>query len=221
MEIIVAKSAGFCFGVKNAVERVEKELENGGLYTYGAIVHNKIVTEDLGKRGAKITENTDVFNDKVIFRAHGVRREVHEKFLENNNQVIDCTCPCVKKIHRLVDENTKESGLIVVGDEIHPEVVGIAGWANTEEIIYLKSVEDVKTTNFKNINYTIVVQTTFNLGKLNEILEALDGKISYTLFNTICKATSDRQEEAKQIAQKVDLMIVLGDVKSSNSNKLF
>ncbi len=221
MEIIVAKSAGFCFGVKNAVERVEKELESGSLYTYGAIVHNKIVTEDLGSRGAKITEDTNVFHEKVIFRAHGVKREIHEKFLENNNEVIDCTCPCVKKIHRLVDENTKESGLIIVGDEIHPEVVGIAGWANTDEIIYLKSVDDVKNNSFKNINYTIVVQTTFNLGKLNEILEALDGKITYKLFNTICKATSDRQEEAKQIAQKVDLMIVLGDVKSSNSNKLF
>ncbi len=143
MEIIVAKSAGFCFGVKNAVEKVEKELEKGELFTYGAIVHNKIVTNSLAEKGAKITETTDVYNDKVVFRAHGVRRDVHEKFLKNNNEVLDLTCPCVKKIHKIVEDNTENAGLIIIGDKNHPEVVGISGWAKTEDIIFLKEIDEV------------------------------------------------------------------------------
>ncbi len=221
MEIILAKTAGFCFGVKNAVESVEKELEKGELFTYGAIVHNKIVTNSLAEKGAKITEDTEVYNDKVVFRAHGVKREVHEKFLENNNEVIDLTCPCVKKIHRIVDENTKNAGLIIVGDKNHPEVIGISGWSNTKDILYLKDLSEIENTIFENEKYIVVVQTTFTKSKLNEILEGLERKVDYTLFNTICDATSNRQEEVAQIAQKVDCMLVLGDIKSSNSNKLY
>lgn len=221
MDVIVAKTAGFCFGVKTAVDRVEKELDSGELYTYGAIVHNKIVTDDLFKRGAKIIENTDISNSKVIFRAHGVRRDVHNKFLENNNNVIDCTCPCVKKIHKLVEENTRERGLIIIGDKNHPEVIGISGWSNSDDIIYITSEDKVQNLEFNSKEYVIVVQTTFNNDKLLQILDRLDSEISYKLFNTICKATSERQKEVGEIAQKVDYMIVLGDKKSSNSNKLY
>ncbi len=227
MEINLAKSAGFCFGVENAVKRVTKELENGELYTYGAIVHNKNVTNELAEKGAKITETTDIYNSKVIFRAHGVGREVHETFLNNGNEVIDCTCPCVKKIHNLVADNTDsedfEKGLIIVGDEKHPEVIGIAGWSKTNNIFYIKSIEDIDSIDLKKCKtYTIVVQTTFNNGKLNEIVEKLENfKVNYKLFNTICSATSERQDEVLKLAKNSDVMIVLGDKKSSNSNKLF
>ncbi len=221
MEIIVAKTAGFCFGVENAVKKVEEELAKGELYTYGEIVHNKTVTDDLAKRGAKITNTTDLHNEKVVFRAHGVKRDVHNQFLENNNEVVDCTCPCVKKIHRLVDENTVENGLIIVGDENHPEVVGISGWANTKNINFVKTLEEAEKIKLDtSIKYIVVVQTTFNAKKLEEIINVLEGKVEIKLFNTICKATADRQEEVVKIAKEVDYMIVLGDKKSSNSNKL-
>ncbi|MGE4214942.1 MAG: bifunctional 4-hydroxy-3-methylbut-2-enyl diphosphate reductase/30S ribosomal protein S1 [Anaerotignaceae bacterium] len=224
MEITVAKSAGFCFGVNRAMEAVYAAIGTGTLYTYGPIIHNKTVTDNLAKQGVKSIDNLDGIDEgTIVIRSHGVGEAVYTAIEKKGLVIIDGTCPFVKKIHNIVYKDYQEgSKIIIVGSRIHPEVMGINGWCNNDAII-IESVEEVNNLELKqNNNYSVVVQTTFRRNKFDNITDALrEKKIDAKIYNTICSATDERQKEAIEISKKMDKMIVIGDKNSSNTQKLY
>lgn len=224
MEITVAKSAGFCFGVNRAIEAVYAAIGTGTLYTYGPIIHNKTVTDNLAKQGVKSIENLDGIDEgTIVIRSHGVGEIVYKQIEKKGLKIIDGTCPFVKKIHSIVHKDYKEgSKIIIVGSKIHPEVMGINGWCNNDAMI-VESIEEVSNLEIKENNkYSVVVQTTFRRNKFDNIVEALQKKkIDAKIYNTICSATDERQKEAIEISKIMDKMIVIGDKNSSNTQKLY
>ena len=230
MEIITAKSAGFCFGVKRAVDTVYAKIEKGGsIYTLGPIIHNDRVVLDLEEKGVRVIndpkELAEVKGSTVIIRSHGVPRSVFDELTESDITVVDATCPFVKKIHRIVEEESRAGKkVIVVGDRSHPEVEGIVGWcdANNPASVIENEDEARVFSQDDNRDITVVSQTTFRPGKYKDIVEILRKKgYNVNVVNTICNATNERQEEARKIASQVDMMIVIGDSKSSNTQKLY
>jgi 4-hydroxy-3-methylbut-2-enyl diphosphate reductase len=226
VEIILSKTAGFCFGVKRAVELAYSKAGSGNVYTYGPIIHNKEVTSDLEKKGVYVTENFDCCKDggEIIIRSHGVPKSVYDELERRGIKYTDCTCPFVKKIHNIVREAHSVDGrnIIIIGNATHPEVIGINGWCDNSAVI-LNSLEEAENFQPKEgEKYSLAVQTTFQIDVYNRILECLKNKIPNLKVNyTICSATNDRQKEAVEIAKKVDAMIVLGDKNSSNTRKLY
>ena len=238
MEVIRAKSAGFCFGVKRAVEtvyeQVEKEKEKQ-IYTYGPIIHNEEVIKDMEKHGVKVLRSEEELEalkeGLVIIRSHGVPKRICDRLEKKGISYVDATCPFVKRIHNIVqEESRKGKTIIIIGDPSHPEVQGIRGWVegavfiirNQEEAesFFLPSGEDKKTS--ENPSVSIVAQTTFNYKKFKELVEIISKKgYDINVLNTICNATKERQTEAQSIAEEVDAMIVIGDKHSSNTQKLF
>ena len=228
-KVIVAKTAGFCFGVKRAVNTVYEQIESGDkdIYTYGPIIHNEEVVNDLAKRGVKVLDNeADIeAGDKgtVIIRSHGVEKRIYDIIDRKNLKLVDATCPFVKKIHNIVYEKGKEGyEIIIIGNEKHPEVEGIKGWC-VGHVTVINSEEEAK--NYRPVNpekVCLVSQTTYNYNKFHKLVEII-GKIAYNVIivNTICNATNERQVEARQIASKVDSMIVIGGKSSSNTQKLY
>ncbi len=230
MEVILAKTAGFCFGVERAVNMVHEQVEKGvsPLYTYGPIVHNEQVVADFETKGVSVISSPEelsaITEGTVVVRAHGVGPDVYEIIARNHLTLIDATCPFVKKIHRIVEEKSAEGYTIVIaGDASHPEVQGIMGWCKNSRVIVVNSIEE--TENFQNPNgekLCLVSQTTFNAKKFELFVEVFKKK-SYTciVVNTICNATDERQKEACEIASKADVMIVIGGRSSSNTRKLY
>ncbi|MGN1146773.1 MAG: 4-hydroxy-3-methylbut-2-enyl diphosphate reductase, partial [Lachnospiraceae bacterium] len=227
MEVILAKSRGFCFGVKRAVETVYEQAKNGNIYTYGAIVNNEEVVEDLQKKGVRVLADREelagVKDGTVIIRAHGVAKDVYEQIERQGLKLVDATCPFVKRIHRIVEKESGEGKqIVVIGNPGHPEVEGIVGWSKTPAIIIetLEEAENFKPEKGKEIY--IVSQTTFNYNKFQHIVEIFQKKVyNVSVANTICNATEERQKEAKEIAASVDAMIVIGGRHSSNTRKLY
>jgi 4-hydroxy-3-methylbut-2-enyl diphosphate reductase len=226
--VVLAKSAGFCFGVKRAVDCVYEKLNSGKIYTYGPIIHNKKVTDDLQAHGVEVIESLDdVDTDgEVIIRSHGIPPQVYAALDSHGLKYTDCTCPFVKKIHKIVKKSYEDEQrcIIIVGNRVHPEVVGINGWCNNTAVIINSPEEavELKTEIDKTKKWALVVQTTFQIDVFNSIMSVLgNGFNDLKLYNTICNATSDRQKEAVEIAKSVDYMVVLGDNKSSNTRKLF
>ncbi len=230
MEIKVAKTAGFCFGVKRAVETVydQVEKEKGKqIYTYGPIIHNDEVVKDMQKRGVKVIQTEEELenleNGVVIIRSHGVPKRIYDKLAEKNIACVDATCPFVKKIHNIVKrESEAGSQIVIIGNNEHPEVEGVKGWS-TSPVTVIQTMEDVN--NFepdRSGKVCIVSQTTFNYKKFEELVEIISKKrYDISVLNTICNATTERQTEARSIAEGVDAMIVIGDKHSSNTQKLF
>ncbi len=222
MEVILAKSAGFCFGVKLAVDCVYEKSKDDKIYTYGPIIHNKNVVKDLEKQGVEIIESLEKdINGKVVIRSHGVPPSVYRLLEEKNIQYLDCTCPFVKKIHRIVDENYKNGkSIIIIGNKNHPEIIGINGFCDNTALI-ANSLEEFEKLNIEdNKEYVLVSQTTFDTTIFEKLLNIIKNN-NIKVFNTICSATNDRQKEALQLSKQVDYMIVLGDVNSSNTQKLY
>ena len=228
MDVKVAKTAGFCFGVKRAVEEVYKvaETTKGTVYTYGPIIHEEVVS-DLEKKGVKVLETEEDLKNltegTVIIRSHGVPKYIYELLEERNISYVDVTCPFVLKIHRIVEkESAQGKHIVIVGDPNHPEVVGIKGWCQGKATI-IKTKEDAKSFLAESgEKLCIVSQTTFNYNNFQEIVEILSEKgYDKLVLNTICNATQDRQSEAAQIAKQVDAMIVVGGKHSSNTQKLY
>ena len=229
MEITVAKTAGFCFGVKRAVEKVYDQIATGKkpIYTYGPIIHNEEVVRDLEEKGVQVIASKEELETLkegvVVIRSHGVGREIYELLERQGLDLVDATCPFVKKIHKIVREQC-EAGrrVIIVGNEHHPEVEGIKGWGN-EYTLAVESLEEFENLALRpDEKLCIVAQTTFNYNKFQDLVE----KISKTYYdilvlNTICNATQERQVEARQIASQVDVMIVIGGKNSSNTQKLY
>lgn len=230
MEVIIAKTAGFCFGVKRAVDRVYEEIEKNSvrpIYTFGPIIHNEEVVRDLEQKGVTVIDDEDGLNALesgiVIIRSHGVSRRVYELLKRPQIEIIDVTCPFVKKIHRIVDEQSRQGKrIVIIGNPKHPEVEGIVGWSNSEAFA-AETVQDVEKLPFSNDEkLCIVSQTTFNYKKFQYLVEKISEKgYDINVLNTICNATHERQVEAKQIAGQVDGMIVIGGKHSSNTQKLF
>ena len=229
MEVVVAKTAGFCFGVKRAVEQVYEQIETGKkpIYTFGPIIHNEEVVRDLEEKGVQVIESVKeleaLTDGVVIIRSHGVGRNIYEILKERGVELVDATCPFVKKIHKIAREQS-EAGrrVVIVGNESHPEVEGIKGWGNEKTIVIESAGELEKWKLPADEKLCIVAQTTFNYNKFQDIVE----KISKTYYdilvlNTICNATQERQVEARQIASQVDVMIVIGGRNSSNTQKLY
>ena len=231
MNVILAKSAGFCFGVKRAVETVYEQIRRHGdqkIYTYGPIIHNEEVIKDLRKQGVEVIhceEDLEKIDEGiVVIRSHGVSRRIYELLEERNLTCIDATCPFVKKIHRIVDEESRKgSHIVIIGNGDHPEVEGIRGWAK-ERVSVIQSAEEAKRfqASEEGRKVCIVAQTTFNYNKFKDLVEIIDKKgYDIIVLNTICNATKERQEEACRIAGRVDAMVVIGDRRSSNTQKLF
>ena len=228
LDIRVAKTAGFCFGVRNAVQIAERTAaeRKGPVYTYGPLIHNEAVVQRLKDQQVYSIENLDGLKegDTVIIRAHGVGRAVYEEMERRGLHIIDGTCPRVKKIHQIVqEEEAKGRTIIILGDPSHPEVQGIDGWCRNERFI-ISGEEDLKNLPDPGENeYSLVIQTTFNQYKFSKVVEKLKimGYNRISVFPTICQATRDHQEEAVQLAGQVGIMIVIGGKHSSNTRKLF
>ena len=229
MGVIVAKTAGFCFGVKRAVEKVYEQIgkTDKPIYTYGPIIHNEEVVRDLHEKGVDVIDTMEdlaaLHDAVVVIRSHGVGKDIYDLLQTNGVEVVDATCPYVKKIHKIVSEQSSAGKqVIIVGNEAHPEVQGIKGWGNDDTKV-IESFEDFENLNLsKEKQICIVAQTTFNYNKFQELVEKISRK-SYDInvLNTICNATQERQVEAKKIASQVDVMIVIGGKHSSNTQKLY
>lgn len=228
MDIIIGKTAGFCFGVKNAVDNTMEELEKGEkVYCLGELVHNKQVIEELISKGAIFIDNIEDAENKAIIRAHGVPASVYEKAKELNIEIKDLTCPKVLAIHKLAIKYSNENYYIfLVGQKKHPETIGTISFCG-ENCSIIESLEDVeqkveelRKTKLKNV--AVLAQTTISLEKFDSIVEELKKHINnIEVKNTICASTRLREEETKEIAKKVECMIIVGGKHSSNSNKLY
>ena len=228
MKVILAKSAGFCFGVKRAVETVyEQTGTENRIYTYGPIIHNEEVVKDLESKGVTVLEGEEDLRklDKgtVVIRSHGVPREICEMIEKKGLTCVDATCPFVKRIHRIVEKESGEGRrIIIIGNPGHPEVEGIMGWSHTPAAVIESAEEAEKFTCLPGEKLCLVSQTTFNYNKFKELVEIFQKKgYNITIVNTICNATEERQTEAREIADKVDAMIVIGGKHSSNTRKLY
>ncbi len=228
MEIIIGKTAGFCFGVKNAIDNVEKELEeNGGVYCLGELVHNTQITEELQQKGAKVIDNIEDAKGKVVIRAHGVPKNTYKKAQELKLEIKDLTCPKVLHIHNIAEEFSKKNYFIfLIGQRNHPETIGTISFCGRESIVIEENKDIENALNEFNKsnkkNALVIAQTTYSLEKFNKICEELKKEIpNIEIKNTICNATKMRQEETKKISQEVEAMIIVGGKHSSNSNKLY
>ena len=230
MEIKLAKTAGFCFGVKRAVDTVYKEAEKSKetIYTFGPIIHNEQVVEDLEKNGVYVVNTIEELKGlkagtTVIVRSHGVGKHVYDLMEECGLNIVDATCPFVKKIHKIVERESKAGKrIIIIGNDKHPELEGIKGWVCGTATVIETIDEAQGFVAEKNEQLCIVSQTTFNYNKFQDLVEIISEKgYDVESINTICNATEERQTEAKLIAGTVDGMIVIGGSHSSNTQKLF
>ena len=230
MEVKLAECAGFCFGVKRAVDQVYELLETGKtIYTYGPIVHNETVVKDLEEKGVRVIENRDELlameegSGIVVIRAHGVSKEIYGLIEEKGFECVDATCPFVKRIHRIVEKASAQGQhVIIVGNPGHPEVEGIKGWCDGPVTILETPEEAEDFTTEEGEKICIVSQTTFNYNKFQYIVEIFQKKgYNDSVVNTICNATEERQRSAKVLAAEADVMIVIGGRHSSNTRKLY
>ena len=231
MDIKLAKTAGFCFGVKRAVDTVYEQLSQNmeqQIYTYGPIIHNGEVVKDMKAKGVIVLENEAelraVKEGVVIIRSHGVPRHIYDILTEKGISCVDATCPFVRKIHRIVEEHSRQGHhIVIIGNVDHPEVEGIRGWAGDHVSVIGSSEEAAAfSTDNQNEKICIVAQTTFNYNKFEYLVEIIrEKRYDIIVLNTICNATKDRQTEAKCIAEESEAMIVIGDKHSSNTQKLF
>ena len=227
MKVTLAKTAGFCPGVKRAVDMAYKAAGSGRVYTYGPIIHNEAVVEDLARQGVQVADTIEAIPNggdvTVVLRSHGVSRATYEAIAAKGVKVIDATCPFVKKIHHIVEEKGNEGReIIIIGDAKHPEVQAICGWCKEAPTVIENRQQAEKFMPKRSEKLCIVSQTTFNYKKFQELVEILSKKgYDILCLNTICNATEERQSEAKHIAGSVDAMIVIGGRNSSNTQKLY
>ena len=228
MKVTLAKSAGFCFGVKRAVEMVYKEAETGKkVYTLGPIIHNEQVVQDLEQKGVRVIDTPEELSKAedatVIIRSHGISADVYHQLEDKKVRIVDATCPFVSKIHRIVEKKYQEgSCIVIVGNANHPEVEGINGWCNGAATVIGSVSEAENYSQEPARKLCVVAQTTFNYKKFKDIVDIFSKK-SYDIdvMNTICNATEERQTEAAAIAGDSDAMVVIGGKHSSNTQKLY
>lgn len=228
MEVILAESAGFCFGVKRAVEKVYEQAAIGKkIYTFGPIIHNEEVVKDLENKGVTVIETeeelTSLTEGTVVIRSHGVSKHICDLIAQSGLECVDATCPFVKRIHNIVEkESAAGKKIIIIGNAGHPEVEGIMGWSHTPASVIESAEEADNFSCNKDEMLCIVSQTTFNYNKFKDLVEIFQKKgYNVNVVNTICNATEERQTQAREIAARVDAMIVIGGKHSSNTRKLY
>lgn len=235
MEIVIGKTAGFCYGVKRAVEGAENIIENANgkkVYCLGEIVHNKDVVNKLETSGIEFIDDLSEVkeNSQTIIRAHGVTKNVYKMAENKSIQIKDYTCPNVLKIHEIAEEYSKKGYyIILLGSKKHPENIGTTSFCGD----YYSMIEDVEDTysaleeleKSNKDKLLVISQTTYSLEKFYIIEEIIKNEISKNIEvvvrNTICKATELRQKETEEISKKVDVMVIIGGKNSSNTKKLF
>lgn len=221
-EIKIAKNAGFCFGVKRAVDIAINQKEER-TYTLGPLIHNDDVINKLKKSNINPIEIEKIDelskNDSIVIRSHGISPDVKEILDDTGLKVVDATCPYVLSIHKKVAKYYKDGyQIVIVGDKDHPEVIGINGWCNNSAII---TKDGLNLGGLPN-KVCLVAQTTERLINYDKVIDIISKQsIELVSFNTICLATKERQESAEKLSKEVDLMIVIGGKKSSNSRKLY
>lgn len=231
MELIVGKTAGFCYGVKRAVDGAKEQLkQNENLYGLGEIVHNQDVIKELENLGMQFIENIEEAKGKTIIRAHGVPKQIYEKAKEEQIELIDYTCPKVLNIHQIVEEYANKGYYIfLLGNKKHPEIIGTLSYCGKNKFIIekeddtIKALEAFEKSGMKKI--LVISQTTYSLEKFYIVEEIIKNEIprdvEVVVKNTICQATEIRQKETEEMAKKVDAMIVIGGKNSSNTKKLY
>lgn len=235
MEIIIGKNAGFCYGVKNAVDGAKNELlNNGAKHCLGEIVHNKQVVEELEEMGIEFVEKLDDVAKQVIVRAHGIPTNIYEEARGKGIKLIDYTCPNVHKIHKIAIKY-KEAGYIaiLVGAKNHPENLGTISYCSEGSKI-IESKEEIEETveyisKNKYCKILLIAQTTYSMKKFKEIEtecrkqfnDKMGNNLELVVNNTICFATEVRQKETSEISKLVEFMIIIGGKKSSNTKKLY
>ena len=221
---IVAKSAGFCFGVSRSVDMAQKMLEDGKAYSLGQLIHNDDVVEYLSKRGLKVIDSPDMLPDggRVLIRSHGVSKAIYDELLGKNAIITDATCPKVKRIHELVSEAQRDGRFVaIIGMHGHPEVEAVKGWCT--DCVICENAEQLqqwceKSGDLLDKPITMVVQTTQTRSNFTECANFLKKRCTnLQIFDTICGATSMRQEEAAKLAAECDAMVVIGGKHSANS----
>ncbi len=227
MKIEIANKAGFCFGVARAVKIARDSSEKGGrVVTYGMLIHNRDVTDELKIRGVFAVDSPDEIDDgaNVIIRAHGIPKSEQEKIEARGGRITDATCPYVKKIHGIVSKAHNDGRcIVIIGDPNHPEVKGINGWCEDGAVV-INSEEEAEQFTKKNIEkpLTVVAQTTLRKDFFKKIEKFLKKHFTNAeIFDTICNATNERQMAAAELAARADCMIVVGGAESSNTRKLY
>ena len=237
MEVIVGKTAGFCFGVQNAVVKTEELLDKEEIiYCLGELVHNSQVMDRLCRKGLKVIDDIKKADSKVIIRAHGVPPKIYEEASGSGVELVDFTCPKVAKIHEKAKSYVENNFYIFIfGAKEHPEIIGTYGFCEgkasvieTKEDIE-KAIEEFSKSKLQNL--AIISQTTFSAQKFNELVEEVEEKIfsgnkgvysiKLKIDNTICNTTFERQKEAEILSKTVELMIIIGGKNSSNTKKLY
>lgn len=223
MQLTIGKHAGFCFGVKRAVEAAFALAQEGKpCYTLGPLIHNPQAVRRLAEMGVRPIESLDeIERGTVIIRSHGVRPEVYAECRRRGLNMVDATCPHVARVHELVERYSQTGDpVVIVGEEDHPEVVGIAGWAHGDVYI-VERAEDAKKVPLL-ARALVVAQTTIRSDRFAEVSRSLKGRVQELIVeDTICRATALRQQEAAALSRQVDVMLVVGGKNSSNTRKLF
>lgn len=233
MEIMVGKTAGFCYGIKRAIEGSQNLMNDNlkKIYCLGEMAHNKQVMLELEKKGIQFIETIDeISKEVVIFRPHGIPKNIYEQARNQGIEIIDYTCPHVLKVHEIAEEFEKLGYYIfLTGKQNHPEVIGtISHCGNQYSLITSKEDIDqaIKTLAKSGMKKLLIIsQTTFNLKKFEDIVKMIAVKtsedIDITVKNTICNATQVRQKETEDLSKKVDIMIIIGGKNSDNTKKLY
>lgn len=220
MQVKIADNAGFCFGVKRALDKIE-EYNNGKLFVLGKLIHNPQVVEELEKKGIRSIEDTKSIKkgSRIVITAHGISDKKIEELKKQEFEVIDLTCPLVKKVHNITKGAEKEGyKIIIFGDEKHVEVKGIKD--NLKDAIVISNSSDFEKLDPKE-NYMLVSQTTQNVDKFNKIAKLLGEVLNYLkVYDTICMPTKERQKSSIDLSKESDVMIVVGGKMSANTIKL-
>lgn len=232
MEIIVGKTAGFCYGVERAVKGAEEEISRteGPVFCLGEIVHNKKVIEKLEALGIKCVETIEEAKGKVLIRAHGIPKEIYKIAEERNLTVKDYTCPNVLKVQKIAEEfSQKDYFIFLLGAKNHPENIATLSHCGNCYCIFEKeeqleeAMQIFRNTNKKKL--LLLSQTTYSVEKFqtikNKILEELENDVEFVAKNTICRTTELRQKETEELSKKVEVMIIIGGKNSSNTKKLY
>lgn len=226
-DLLIAKTAGFCFGVKRAIDSVYKSLdEYDELYSIGQVIHNERVVDDLSKKGLKVLTDKEALllqNKNIIIRSHGIEKDKLSILQKNSNNIIDLTCPYVKKIQKIVEERSNNGDtVIVVGNKEHEEVKSIVSYARSD-IYVVDDEEGIKGLKIAQKSSILVVfQTTFNTVYGQKLVAILKNMFyNLTVSNTICNATEERQKETSDLAKTSDSFLVIGSKSSSNTQKLY
>ncbi len=223
VKITIAKSAGFCFGVKRAIDLAQDiASKNKDVYTFGPLIHNPQEVARLEKENIKVVEDYSKIDKGVlVLRTHGIPLDIYENLSKKENiKIVDAACPFVKKAQDIIKELSKDSEqIVIVGEKKHPEVVALVSYGKGKCLV-VEDKNDVKNVKKTDIIY-IVSQTTQSPKKFEEIVNEISKISQVKVFNTICRATFDRQSAAAKLAKEVDVMIVIGGKNSGNTTRLY